>query len=70
MVTDLFPSFLNVCGKSIRIMHKRLKILRGAAPQIVEGLQNTLVPLSQFGKTGLCDKQPMTPLIRCLPLFP
>lgn len=44
-------------------MHKRLKILAGTPPQIVEGLQNAFVSLPQFLQAGFCNEQLVAPLV-------
>ena len=69
MVTGLSLSFLNVCGQSVRIIHKCLKIFTGTAPKVVEGLQDALVALLQSSQSGFGDKQLVASLIGCLALL-
>lgn len=69
MVTGLFLSFLDLCGKLVRILHKRLEVFPTAAPQIIKGLQDAFVSPFQLGKTGFGDEQPIAALILGLALF-
>ena len=53
----------------IRIVHEHFKILAGTSPKIIKGLQDTLIPFFQLGKTCFGDKKLIAALICLFALF-